>query len=94
MCYCNRQDRFEAPALTPEIESLDCRSFSIVSNSHAMVLFADSSAPAFLQEAVGTSPHIAPRAVMLAPDFALLRVLARSPQPGEREGIPLAGTTA
>ena len=23
-----------------------------------------------------TSPHIAPRAVMLAPDFALLRVLA------------------
>ena len=34
------------------------------------------------------SPHIAPRAVMLAPDFALLRVLARSPQPGSARGYP------
>ena len=54
VCYYNRHDHFEAPAPTPEIENLDCRSFSIVSNSYAMVLFADSSSPAFLQEAVGT----------------------------------------
>ena len=54
VCYYNRQDHFEAPAPTPETEILDCRSFSIVSNAYAMVLFADSSAPAFLQEAVGT----------------------------------------
>ena len=54
VCYHNRQGHFEAPAITPEIEGVDCRSFSIVSNAHSMVLFADSSAPAFLQGAVGT----------------------------------------
>ena len=53
VCYYNRQDHFEAPAPTPETEVLDCRSFSIVSNAYAMVLFADSSAPEFLQEAIG-----------------------------------------
>ena len=34
------------------------------------------------------SPNIAPRAAMIAPDFALLRVLERSPQPGSARGYP------
>ena len=32
------------------------------------------------------SPHIAPRAAMIAEDFCRLRVLARSPQPGSARG--------
>ena len=56
VCYYNRHDHFEADAPTPDYEKLDCRSFSIVSNSYARVLFADSSAPAFLCAAVGTVP--------------------------------------
>ena len=55
VCYYNRHDHFEADAPKQDYEKLDCRSFSIVSNSYAKVLFADSSAPKFLQEAVGTS---------------------------------------
>ena len=33
-------------------------------------------------------PHVAPRVAMIAPDFALLRVLARSLQRGARGGYP------
>ena len=54
VCYYNRHDRFEAHAATPEFERMDCRSFSIVSNSYVMVLFATSDAPTFLQTAAGT----------------------------------------
>ena len=54
VCYYNRKDHFEVPAPTPDFEELDCRSFSIVSNSYAIVLCADSNAPAFLREVVGT----------------------------------------
>ena len=53
VCYYNRHDHFEVDAPTPDYKKLDCRSFSIVSNSYARVLFADSSAAKFLQEAVG-----------------------------------------
>ena len=53
VCYYNRHDCFEASAPAPCFDPIDCRSFSIVSDSHVMVLFATESAPAFLKDTVG-----------------------------------------
>ena len=53
ICYYNRHGHFEADAPTPAFEAIDCRSFSIVSNKSAIVLFATASSPAFLQAATG-----------------------------------------
>lgn len=52
LCYYNRHDHFERPAPTPAFEVMECRSFSIVSNSYAMVLLANPTAPAFLRTAI------------------------------------------